>query len=244
MDESALTPLRDTWQEAKSTQPEYPMIPEYLEKYYHWAYLDPRNARLLDRCLVTEFILMGHYRKLCNQVIDALPAQTSQPRVLQVACAYGDLTPRLARRLSPGGQLDVIDVSPMQIGLARDKTSGMENVHLDVQDSTRLKADDNSYDAVVLYFLLHEQPAEVRIQTLAEAVRVCRPGGKVLIADYHGPVRIHPLRYLLRPLLALLEPFALGLWATPLASILPEGAEIAHHRRFFGGLYQFAIIKR
>lgn len=218
-------------------------IPDYLEEHYHWAYLDPFNARLLDRRLVTEVILWGNYRRLCNRVLDELP-QGGTSDVLQVACAYGDLTPRIGRHLGSASRLDVVDVSTLQIGLARSKTRDLPNVRLEVQNSASLAAADASYDRVVLFFLLHEMPDDVRRRTLAEALRVCRPGGKVVIADYHGPHRLNPLRYLMQPLLARLEPFALDLWRHDLASMAPAGTVVARHQTLFGGLYQFAVIDR
>jgi ubiquinone/menaquinone biosynthesis C-methylase UbiE len=54
-------------------------------------------------------------------------------------------------------------------------------------DSTRLQLPDGAYDRVLIFFLLHEQPAHIRRQTLEHAFRVARPGGKVVIVDYARP---------------------------------------------------------
>ena len=51
-----------------------------------------------------------------------------------------------------------------------------------------------------------------REKTLSELIRVVKQGGKIVIVDYALPHPWHPLRYLWRPLLATLEPFALDLW--------------------------------
>ena len=37
-----------------------PAVPGYLEKTYAWAYLNPRNVRLLDRPFVVSTILWGN----------------------------------------------------------------------------------------------------------------------------------------------------------------------------------------
>jgi hypothetical protein len=48
-----------------------------------------------------------------------------------------------------------------------------------------------------------------------------------------------------RPLLALLEPFALDLWNRDIVQWLPAAARGEWHRQsFFGGLYQKVVIKR
>ena len=90
-------------------------------------------------------------------------------------------------------------------------------------DSVALDVADGSYDRALVFFLLHEQPAAVRERTLGEICRVVRPGGKIVIVDYARPRWWHPLRYLWRPLLARLEPFALDLWRRDLAGWLPPG---------------------
>jgi hypothetical protein len=80
---------------------------------------------------------------------------------------------------------------------------------------------------------------------LSELFRVVRPGGKIIVVDYALPRRMHPLRYIWRPLLARLEPFALDLWQSEITRWLPR----THHARvrktsFFGGLYQKLVITR
>ena len=54
--------------------------------------------------------------------------------------------------------------------------------------------------------MLHEQPESVRRRTLAEAIRVVKPGGKIVIVDYHCPSPWHPLAYCMGSLLRRLEP--------------------------------------
>jgi hypothetical protein len=63
--------------------------------------------------------------------------------------------------------------------------------------------------------------------------------------DYALPRSWHPLRYIWRPLLARLEPFALDLWRDEIAKWLPRiGASCLRKTTFFGGLYQKVVITR
>jgi hypothetical protein len=71
-----------------------------------------------------------------------------------------------------------------------------------------------------------------------------KPGGKIVVVDYDLPRWWHPLRYVWRPLLAKLEPFALDLWRDEIAKWLPRGSIRIRKEPFFGGLYQKVVITR
>lgn len=222
-----------------------PDIPDYLQKLYWWAYLHPAAVRLFERDWLVNLILWGNFRRLRDAALDALGPRIAD-RVLQVACVYGDFTPRLAARLDAGGSLDVIDVAPIQLANLRRKLPADRRLRLHRQDAAALHFAEASFDSTLLFFLLHEQPAEVRRATLAEAWRVTRPGGRIVIVDYHRPQRRHPLRYPMQWVLKTLEPFALDLWRQQIADWLPAGLapdNIVKTTRF-GGLYQQLVIHR
>jgi ubiquinone/menaquinone biosynthesis C-methylase UbiE len=118
-------------------------------------------------------------------------------------------------------------------------------VRLLAMDVTALELPDASYDNCLVFFLLHEQPRLWREHTLREVLRVVKPGGKIVIVDYALPCWWNPLRYLWRPLLAKLEPFALDLWREEIADWLPRYSAIRSRKQvFFGGLYQKLVIIR
>ena len=93
---------------------------------------------------------------------------------------------------------------------------------------------------------MHGQPLAVRRCTLAEAIRVVMPGGKIIVVDYHQPHRRHPLRRATRALLRCLEPFALDLWQSGIHELLPTDVPLASIRKhtYFGGLYQRVVLIR
>lgn len=223
-----------------------PPVPAYLESVYWWAYVHPNAVNVFEREWLVNAILFGNYARLRDHALDAL-GQTIQGRTLQIACVYGNLTPKLLGRMAPDAALEVVDILPIQLENLQAKLPADERVTLTQSDSSALTTlADGSVDQVLLFFLLHEQPEHVRRGTLAEAMRVVRPGGKVVIVDYHKPVALHPLRLLMTGVFKRLEPYATDLWRNEIESFLPEGMRpaTATKRTWFGGLYQQLVWTR
>jgi len=195
-------------------------VPDYLEKTYWWAYTHPNAVRVFERQWLVNLILWGNFSRLRDLALDEM-GQVIEGNVLQVACVYGNLTEHLVRRLSPAAHLNVIDVAPVQISNLNRKLSDKRQVSILQQDATKLSFGNASQDAVLVFFLLHEMPEEVRRKTIAEALRVTKPGGKLIFVDYHKPVARSPFRYLMTPILTTLEPFAMDLWQHEISNWLP-----------------------
>lgn len=218
-------------------------IPSYLQDTYWWAYVHPNAVSVFERQWLVNLILWGNFSKLRDAALDELGTSIGG-RNLQVACVYGDFTPKLNARLSDDGWLDVVDVLPIQLSNLRTKLPVSAHVTPLLRNSAHLGLADDTYDQSILFFLLHEQPEEVRRQTLAEVVRVTKPGGRIVIVDYHQPRHPHPLRYLFGPILNLLEPFAMDLWRSEVLTWLPSSVQPEQIRKetYFGGLYQKLVI--
>lgn len=223
-------------------------VPAYLEQTYWWAYVHPNAVRLFEREWLVDTILFGNYARLRDAALADLtgPDGRVHGRTLQVACVYGNLTPRLVERLAPDASLTVVDILPIQLRNLERKLRPDPRVTLELGDASRLAAADASVDQVLLFFLLHEEPEPVRRGTLAEALRVVRPGGRVVIVDYARPSPLHPMRPLMRVVFKRLEPYAHELWQHPVDHFLPADAAPAsiERKRYFGGLYQKLVLTR
>jgi len=220
-------------------------IPRYLEHVYWWAYVHPKAVHVFEREWLVNAILFNNYGRLRDAALADL-GQTVHGRTLQVACVYGNLTPRLQARLAADAQLDVVDILPVQLANLRKKLPADERVALKQSDATSLDSADAQYDQVLLFFLLHEMPEAVRRQTLAEAMRVLKPGGRMVIVDYHRPAKFHPLRPLMQQVFRHLEPYAMDLWGHEIETFLPEAMAPAaiEKKTYFGGLYQKLVLTR
>ncbi len=220
-------------------------VPAYLEKVYWWAYVRPGAVRLFEREWLVNLILFNNYVRLRDAALTELGAKLAGT-TLQIACVYGNLTERLRQRLTPGAKLDIVDVLPIQLQNLARKLAPDTRVRLLQGDSAALPCADAHYDQVLLFFLLHEQPAHVRQRTLAEAQRVVRPGGRIVIVDYHRP---RPWS-ILRPLMALVfrcfEPFAPDLWHSKIETLFPahERPTLIKKTTMFSDLYQVLVLRR
>ncbi len=238
-----------------------PRVPEYLSKAYWWAYLHPRSVRFFDNYWAVNTILWGNFARLRDSALDEL-GSVINGRVLQIACVYGDITPKLAQRLAPDAHLDVIDVAPIQLDNLQRKLNKLDKVcgddiagdickeqknkvALHCQDASCLLFDDNSFDQVMIFFLLHELPNDVKKRAVVEALRVLKPGGKLVIVDYHKPGFWHPHRYIMSLVFKTLEPFASDLWNHKISDYIPPEFSNARISKttLFGGLYQKVVVR-
>jgi ubiquinone/menaquinone biosynthesis C-methylase UbiE len=217
-----------------------PEIPAYLRDVYYWAYLNPRNVRLLDRELVVEAILWGQHRHLRERALAELePGQT----ILQPACVYGQFSPALAKHLGPRGRLEVIDVAPIQVAACRRKL-------LNFPQAMARRADarwpgNGLYDAVCCYFLLHELPEDCKRAVVDSLLGRVGPGGKVVFVDYHKPHWAHPLKAVTSLVFDTLEPFAKDLWHQEIREFASNpGPYDWRKETYFGGLFQKVVARR
>ncbi|MDD3329349.1 MAG: rhodoquinone biosynthesis methyltransferase RquA [Zoogloea sp.] len=221
----------------ESTSAAAPALPAYLRETYSWAYLDQRTVPWLDQPAVVSAILWGNAGRLMNRAVaEFAPGQ----RVLQAAAVYGDFSQRLARRLGSEGALLVLDVAPIQIANTQRKLGPWPRSEARVADLTEPVG--ACFDAVCCFFLLHEVPTPVRHAIVHNLLEAVAPGGKVVFVDYHRPRRWHPMRPAMALVFRYLEPFANGLLAESIETMVPVCREFEWHKEtLFGGLYQKVV---
>ncbi len=217
-----------------------PVLPGYLRDIYSWAYLRRGSVWLLDRLPVVDAILWGNYRRLQRLALAEMrPGQT----VLQPACVYGDLSPRIAEFLGPRGRLYVSDVAPIQVENCRRKLRAFRNATVRLRDAAEPVG--GRCDVVCCFFLLHEMPDDYRRRVVDALLDAVGPDGKVVFVDYHEPRRWHPLRRVMSLVFDHLEPFAKGLWHHDIADYASDAdAYIWTKQTTFGGLYQKVVARK
>jgi len=223
-------------------------LPHYLVHSYGWAYLWPPAVWFFDHQPIINAILFGNYRKVMDATLRLMsPNEGRAGDTLLMGMAYGELAPTLARHVS---NLHVIDAATIQLEAAGRKLeqAGLE-AHLGLMQAEALTYNDDAFDVSLMFLLLHEMPAESRRRCLAEAVRVARPGGRVVVAEYGERGRRHPFHRFapIRWILTRAEPYLDGFWRERLDDVVAASAmdvgksvEPAERIDVFGGFYRVA----
>jgi phosphatidylethanolamine/phosphatidyl-N-methylethanolamine N-methyltransferase len=107
-------------------------------------------------------------------------AITPGAQVLELGVGTGTSFPAYPRHCEVTG----IDLAADMLGRARAKIAKNTWFHLQVMemDALNLTFEDNSFDYVTAFHTVTVVPDPIRM--LAEANRVCRPGGKIVIINH------------------------------------------------------------
>jgi ubiquinone/menaquinone biosynthesis C-methylase UbiE len=117
-----------------------------------------------------------------RSLIDLLqPAQDE--RILEIGPGIGYYSLDVAPRLSPNGQLDVLDLQqPMLDELRRRRAALLiDNITETLGDARRLPYPNAVFDAAYLVATLGEMPA--KDEALRELHRVLKPAGRLVVGE-------------------------------------------------------------
>jgi len=162
--------------------------PPYYRRNFHWqtdGYLSRRSAELYD--LGVELLFGGTADVMRRQVIPPISRLLAgrEPRagarLLDVGCG----TARTLRQIAiahPDLAVVGVDLSRYYLDVARRVLRG-RRAALAVGNGEALPLASGSFDAVTCVYLFHELPQGARRRVLAEARRVLRPGGLLVVED-------------------------------------------------------------
>src|SRR5512142_1581459 len=152
--------------------------PETAGKTLHWAG---------QYDLFTTLFGMGANARNSRNVIELASVKPGE-RVLDIACGTGNLTLTAATYAGPTGKVHGIDASPEMIDVARRKAARLgTGVVFDVGLAEKLAFPDATFDVVISRLAIHHLPDDLKRLAFAEILRVLKPGGRVLIADFVRP---------------------------------------------------------
>lgn len=139
--------------------------------------------------LLAKLLTFGRERRFREFMLHPAGLQPGEA-VLDVACGTGTLAIAAKRLVGSNGSVTGIDASPEMIERARAKA---ERAGLTVTFVNGTAGDlpfgDRQFDIVMGTLMLHHLPKPVRSAFAAEARRVLKPGGRLLLIDFGRPLR-------------------------------------------------------
>ena len=186
--------------------PNSKIYPDYYLNDFHFqtdGWLSTTSAQRYE--VSTETLFLGRQDAMQRQTLLPLllmNKKDNKPQsVLEVGCGTGRFATFLRDNL-PEAHVTLSDLSPYYLEKAREndaywrKFTGTNNDDANAKpavicvqaNAEDLPFADNSFDAVVSVYLFHELPEEARNRAAAEMVRVCKPGGTIVLTDsmQHG----------------------------------------------------------
>lgn len=150
------------------------------------GYLPALRFRFLTRVYdpVVRWTTREHNFK--RRLVEQAGLQAGQ-RVLDLGCGTGTLA-LFVKQAEPGTEIVGLDADPDMLSQAAAKAgkAGV-SVRFDRGRSDELPYAERSFDRVLATLFFHHLTDDVKRRTIAEIVRVLRPGGELHVADWGRP---------------------------------------------------------
>ncbi|MBI5912950.1 class I SAM-dependent methyltransferase [Candidatus Azambacteria bacterium] len=212
--------------------------------HIYWIYKSRPLIWITDRQPIISAILLWNYDRLVGNVVNRLGHSLHGKDVLQLSCAFGNISEKIAERCAwHKANLVIADVIANELAHTKNKLDrrGLQ-ASFKACDATALPYPDKSFDCVISFFLFHELPLEKKREVLKESMRVMKPGGKIICGEFHRP-RFLLLRITGKIFFTVFEKYAGEMWGTfnPEAEIRmcagsPDKWKFSQ-KTFFGGNY-------
>lgn len=133
--------------------------------------------------------LDSDYRRTLQPPDQIVTRSGAQPgmKALEIGCGSGAYTTFFARAVAPDGTVAALDIQPAMLAqlatkLTKPENQDIHNITLHEASAYELPFDENTLDLVYMITVFQEIPD--RDRTLAEALRVLKPGGLLAITEW------------------------------------------------------------
>jgi ubiquinone/menaquinone biosynthesis C-methylase UbiE len=185
-----------------------------------------------------DFAVIGATLQIVGELLTEAADVRATHRVLDVAAGNGNATLAAARRFANVTSTDYVPAL-LERGRRRADAEGFANITFEVADAEALPYADATFDVILSTFGVMFAPDHQR--AAAELMRVCKPGGRVGLANWTPTGFLGDLFRLIPryvpPTPGVQSPV---LWGTDahVRDLFPEAAAIEHTTRMFAFRYR------
>ncbi|MCD6384840.1 class I SAM-dependent methyltransferase [Candidatus Sumerlaeota bacterium] len=155
------------------------------DRYYANSKVEIRGILARHYDFLLDFITLGSYATLLKKAIEFMEIHKTD-KILDLGCGTGRNACLMNNYLSDEGFIVGIDISQIMIRQFIKKCNNLTNVYvLFSRADETLPFRNEVFDKVLVSFLLHGFPQNVRESIIEEIYRVLKPTGKLFILDYN-----------------------------------------------------------
>ncbi|MCF6247651.1 MAG: methyltransferase domain-containing protein [Desulfobacula sp.] len=168
----------------------------------------PTRGRTLDYAagvydVLEPWVMFGKQNHINQQVVDFLDIKQWH-RILDIGCGTGVVTKLISGKLSSkkqGMAIGIDAAGKMIEGAVKKRES--DTCSFKVAAAEKLPFENESFDSAVSTLFFHHIQLDLKKKAFAEAFRILKPGGRLVVSDMHIPETIlgfliaHASRWLL-----------------------------------------------
>ncbi len=186
-------------------------------------------------------LLSGRQREWKRLAVEDLNMSDGH-RVLDIGTGSGEILPIIAEK-APDAEIVGVDISKGMLEVASERTRNYENIKLMRENVSSLSFPDNYFDSAIASFAMTTFPDP--LAALKEAVRVVRPGGRIVVLDTGKPEKgaARITHRMMTPVARVFGRTHIDRDIMELAAQV-EGIKRLKERRHYGGMVYCAVWER
>ena len=219
-------------------------LPSYLDFIYGDLYKNPSACKKADSFWNCHLRTLFQYNTLVRALLKEIKLNN---QVIQFGITFGNQIEETALTIGVNSQYDIIDICGSEINRVNQKYKrSFPKMLLHHQDARTVKS-EYLYDVAICFMVLSQIPPASKRSMINNALKMVKPGGKVIFIDWHKPLYYHPLRYVVRMYNRLNHPFAERLWDRDINSYADTELRSMFSWRkttYFGRMFQKCVAIR
>ncbi len=214
-------------------------FPSYLRDIYSWLYFNPKLYNFLNNKYIQNILTLGYHTILTNELNKEI---TKDSKILQIGITLGNQISKTLNASKNNGTYTIIDILPNILEKFQEKH---QEYRINYITANATKPFKETYNTIICYMLLHELPPITRQKVINNILNTLPFSGKAIFIDYHLPSSYNPLKYFIRAINHLYQPFAEALWKTAIKEMTPNKEKYTWSKQtYFGGIYQKVVATR